>query len=433
MVDRATINMGVRFDSIHAWSPAIALPATYFTPALDFAKLDNTPTWKDISPRVGIAYDLTGDARTAIKASIGRYSMYQSSSIAKQASPVGAVVNSANRSWSDANGDFLPQESELGPLSNSFFGTPVIRRKFDPDLLSGWAKRDNNWQIAASIQHQLAAGVGINVGYHRTSFGNFRQSDNTALLADGVTQVSSANYDEFCVTVPTDTRLPGGGGNVVCGLYDIDAAGFGRSFTTISLASNFGTQTEVYNGFDVTIDARFDNGASLNGGLSTGRTTTDNCEIKPDSPDSRFCNLTKPFAATTQVKLSGVYPLPWWGLQASAVLQNIPGIPILANRSFSSAEVAASLGRPLTGASRVTVNNLIGPWELREPRLNQVDVRLTKILQLGPARVQGSFDIYNLFNDDAVLALNNTLGDAWQLPSNVMGSRIAKFGFQVNW
>ena len=433
VVDRATINMGVRFDSLRAWAPAIQLPRTFFTPALDFATLEDVPKWKDISPRVGVAYDLTGDARTAIKASIGRYSMYQSSSIAKQASPVGAVVTSVNRSWSDANGDFVPQASELGPRSNSFFGTPVIRRAFDPNLLNGWGVRDNNWQVSASVQHQLAPGVGINVGYHRTWFGNFRQNDNTALLADGVTQVGLANYDTYCVTAPTDARLPGGGGNEICGLYDIDAAAFGRSFTTVTLASNFGSRTEVYNGIDVTIDARFDNGASISGGLSTGQTTTDNCAVKPDSPDSRFCNQTQPFAAQTQVKLNGVYPLPWWGLQASAVLQNIPGIPIRANLSYANAAVAPSLGRSLTGASRVTVSNLFDPWLMREPRLTQLDLRLTKILQLGAARVQGSFDVYNLLNDDAVLALNTTFGTAWLRPRGVMGARIAKFGVQVNW
>ena len=435
VIDRATLNLGVRLDTLHAWAPAITLPATFYTAALDFPKLDNVPNWKDISPRVGVAYDLTGDARTAIKASIGRYSGYMSSFIAKQASPVGAVVTSANRRWSDANGDFLPQESELGPLSNSFFGTPVVRRAYDPDLLSGWGQREYNWQLAASLQHQLAPGIGINFGYHRTWFGNFIENDNTALLADGVTQVGSANYDEFCVTRPSDARLPGGGGGEICGLYNIDAAGFGRSFTTRSLASNFGSRTEVYNGFDIILDARFDNGATINGGISTGRTTTDNCEVKPDNPDTRFCNQTQPFAAQTEVKVNGVYPLPWWGLQASAVVQNIPGIPIRANQSFSAAQVrfVNDPTRTLTGATRVTVNNLIGPWEQREVRLTQVDIRFMKILQVGPTRMQGSFDIYNLFNESAVLALNNTFGGAWLRPSNVMGARIAKFGFQINW
>ena len=348
---------------------------------------------------------------------------------------MGALSTSAGRSWSDLNGDREPQENELGPVNNRFFGTPRITQGFTPEYLDGWGDRNHNWQASVSLQHQLAPGVGINVGYHRISFHNFETRNNTAMLADGVTEVSSANYDEFCVTRPSDPRLPGGGGGEICGLYDIDAAGFGRSFRTISSSTDFGNQTSVFNGFDVTIDARFDNGASIGGGLNGGRTTTDNCEIKPDSPDSRFCHQTAPIASSLEVKLNGVYPLPWWGLQTSAVLQSVPGIPIRANLSYSAADVrfVRDPTRTLTNRSRVTVNNLTDPWSDREVRLLQVDVRLTKIFQAGPARIQGAFDIYNLFNDDAVLALNSTFGTDWQRPLIVMGARIAKFGFQVNW
>ena len=126
VVDRATINAGVRIDTVRAWAPALEQPATFFTPALSFPKVDNVPNWKDISPRVGIAYDLTGDARTAIKASFGRSSAYLSASIAKRAASVGAVSTSAGRSWADLNGDREPQENELGPVTNSFFGSPRI-------------------------------------------------------------------------------------------------------------------------------------------------------------------------------------------------------------------------------------------------------------------------------------------------------------------
>ena len=435
VVNRATINAGLRLDTIRAWTPAIDLPATFFVPALSFAREDNLPNWKDISPRVGVAYDLTGDARTAIKASFGRYSAYLSASIAKRAAAVGAVSTSTGRSWFDANGDREAQESELGPVQNTAFGTVNIVQAFAPEYLEGWGDRNHNWQASVSLQHQLAPGIGLNVGYHRISFNNFEARDNTALLADGVTQVSSANYDEYCVTAPTDTRLGRASGSEICGLYDIGAAAFGRSFTTISNSTDFGNQTEVFNGFDVTLDARFDNGASLGGGLNGGRTTTDNCEIKPDSPDRRFCHQTRPIASNLEVKLNGVYPLPWWGLQASAVLQNLPGIPILANLSYAAAATrfVGDPTRTLTNASRVTINNLIDPWSEREVRLTQVDVRLTKIFQAGPARIQGAIDIYNLFNHDGVLALNNTFGTDWQRPLNVMGARIAKFGFQVNW
>src|SRR5437667_9133212 len=57
------------------------------------------------------------------------------------------------------------------------------------------------------------SGWSITGGYYRNWFGNFLVTDNTL--------VTPADYDPYCVTAPTDSRLPNGGGYQVCGLYDI--------------------------------------------------------------------------------------------------------------------------------------------------------------------------------------------------------------------
>ena len=44
-----------------------------FTPARNFDAVENVPNWKDIDPRFGVVWDLFGDGKTAIKASVGRY------------------------------------------------------------------------------------------------------------------------------------------------------------------------------------------------------------------------------------------------------------------------------------------------------------------------------------------------------------------------
>ena len=72
-IRRMTLNYGVRLDYLKASVDAQDIPAGPFTPARRFEAIENVPNWKDIDPRFGIAYDLTGDGKTAIKTSIGRY------------------------------------------------------------------------------------------------------------------------------------------------------------------------------------------------------------------------------------------------------------------------------------------------------------------------------------------------------------------------
>jgi len=66
-----------------------------------------------------------------------------------------------------------------------------------------------------------------------------------------------------------------------------------------------------------------------------------------------------------------------------------------------------------------------------EPRLNQVDIRFTKIVRLGHTSVQGMFDIYNALNASTVLGANNQYGPNWQRPTQVLTGRLFKFGAQL--
>ena len=429
-ISRLTLNAGVRFDWVRAYVKATHQQAGVYVPARDFPQVDNVPNWRDVTPRMGVAYDLFGNGKTALKASLGQYLGSVGSSIATANNPVTATVRSATRTWGDTNGDYIPQEIELGPLSNSQFGQSVITSRWSPDLLNGWGRRDYNWGAALAIQHELRPGVGLNIGYFRTWYGNFTATNNLA--------VEPTDFDPYCVTPPTDSRLPDGGGQPICGLYDIQPAKFGMVNSVVSQAEVYGKQTEVYNGVDVTIDARFGAGGRLTGGMNTGTTTTDNCEVLVDSPQKRFCRSTLPFEGQTQFKVSVVYPLPW-ALQVSGVYQNLAGLPILANYVARNAEIAPSLGRNLGQCgTRPTCNGtvtvpLIEPNTQFEDRLAHTDIRLTRTFQIGRTRIQGMFDIYNIFNQGAILAQSAVYGTSWLQPSQILGARLLKFGLQIDY
>jgi hypothetical protein len=432
---RMTVNAGVRFDALENMVPAQTIGPGPQVPTrnLTFDEVRGVPNWRDVTPRLGVAYDLFGTGRTAVKASIGKYlEAPNPPTFTRPANPAGALVQSATRTWADRNGDFVPQPDELGSITPTNFGTTNVSTRYDPEVLT---HRGYNWELAAQVQHQLVPRVAVGGGYFRRWFGNMRVTDNLS--------VTPADYSPYCVTAPGDQRLPEGGGYQVCGLYDVNR--LVAQNNVISLASKFGNAKELYNGFDLTVNARLPNGIVLSGGPSIGRTETDYC-FTVDSPQGTglppnqgatsaagllYCNVKPPFQAN--VKLIGVYPIPWGDVQLAATFQSLPGPQILASRSYSNAEIAPSLGRNLaTGVNGVASVQLIEPGTMYDERLYQLDLRASKLFRVGRSRIQANVDLYNAANAGSILSINTTYGPNWLRPTNVLQGRLLRFGGQVD-
>jgi hypothetical protein len=444
-VRRVTLNLGLRYDQLKGSYPAQTRPGGPFVGPITFPGRSDLPNFKDLSPRLGIAYDLFGNGRTAIKATLGRYVVSNATDIAGAINPANAIVVSTTRTWTDANGNFIPDcdlqnpaaNGECGAINNNLFGTVHTVTQWASDATSGFGKRGYTWEGSALIQHELRPGTAVNVAYYRTWFGNFTVTQNTAAPASA--------FSPYCVTAPVDARLPGGGGNAVCGFFDVNPAQFGQVSNIVSLASNFGNQTEVFNGFDFLINSRFGKEGLLQGGLATGQTVTDNCyaNARPDltpagyvagSPRTQaFCHVAPPWSEGTQVKLSVIYPLPW-DIKISATYQNLPGLNSLGTYVATNAQIAPSLGRNLAaGANGTATVGLVPTGVLYEDRLNQVDLRFVKIVKIARARLQGRFDIYNLFNASTILNEVTRYGPQWLQPSQILGGRVFKFGAQLDY
>src|SRR5262249_980152 len=145
-----------------------------------------------------------------------------------------------------------------------------------------------------------------------------------------------------------------------------------------------------------------------------------------------YCDVVPPWSASTQIKFSGAFPLPY-NFQVATTYQNLPGISYSATFNFSNALIRPSLQRDLSAGPNATVQiPLIAPSTLVEDRIQQVDFRFSRTFRIGGKRVEPEFDIYNALNASPILSVNNAFGQAWRTPTQILAGRLLKVGFQMN-
>ena len=256
--------------------------------------------------------------------------------------PAATVLNSVSRQWVDLNRNFTvdcdlsntgPQNPRTGARDicgaiPANFGQAGSAADVAEATYRGWNNTNYNWEFTGGIEHALRDNVGVNFAYFRRIYGNFVVTQNRA--------TPLSDFDQFYVTAPTDPRLPGGGGYEVGPVVDIKQDATGRAVDNLTtFASAFGTQTRHWNGFDLTVDARLDNGLIVAGGMSTGRASSNACDTAAatpvfNAPDSLlFCDNTEAFL--TRVKAYATYQIPTIEVNLAAAFQSLPGPEVLAN------------------------------------------------------------------------------------------------------
>ncbi|HEY7175033.1 MAG TPA: hypothetical protein VH442_08960, partial [Micromonosporaceae bacterium] len=182
---RMTLQGALRFDRNWSFSPPQTIPASNFlsTP-ITFPETPGVDAYKDISPRGGVAYDVFGTGKTAVKVNFGKYLEPTSNNNNYILSnPIGRIATTAARGWTDSNGNWVPDcdlknqaaqnltatGGDICQASNAqTFGTTALTTAaIDPKLLNGWSVRPNDWQFGASVQQQVLPRVSIEVGYFR--------------------------------------------------------------------------------------------------------------------------------------------------------------------------------------------------------------------------------------------------------------------------
>ena len=439
--DRLTLQGALRFDQASSFSPSEhngTTQTSVFNPApITLPYTDGVHSYRDISPRVVVAYDVFGNGKTAIKFNYGRFlgpatndTIYTSNNPANGI--VGYNTTTVTRSWTDTNRNYIvdcdlnnpaaqvtPGGDTCGAVTgNSLnFGKPGSSTKVNPALLSGWGVRPSDSQLGINLQQELAPRVALDVGYNRRWWNNFTVMYNQA--------VTPSDYQPWTINAPVDSRLPGGGDYPITVYTLTQAAALRPAQNYITFETDLGpARINYWHGVDATVTARLSRGTTFQFGTTTGRAISDTCAsiLNANSPDPRFCRQVDPFQTT--LRGFGSYIIPKVDVQISATIRSqpslifglnnptifvgnsttgiIPSNPSGANWLVPNTVVQSILGRLPPGGlpNGNTVVPLLDNTNRISPfgRRNQLDMRFAKVLRFGRTRSEVGIDLQNIFN-----------------------------------
>jgi hypothetical protein len=432
---RLTISPGIRYDHFNAESQAGCRDAGRFTPSFCRDRVPDQPNWNNVSPRFAVVYDLKGDARTALKASVSKYMLPWAGGWAKRYDPFTTV--NEQRNWRDLNGDDIAQDNEIGPSGNANFGVSTGRTPAS-DL-----SREYNVEIAGGVQHQLLPRVSTFFGYYHRHFYNQEAQRNPLL--------TMADFAAFTVANPL------GNGETLT-LFNLNPAKAGL-YASQLLDVNSDINRTVYDGFEVSFTARLPRRAVLFGGWSNDRLITVSCD-QYDPNKLRFCDQTgktfQEYGKTSMppfrndFKLSGNYPVAW-GIEVSGVFMSYAGkgnsytaqdpslgvywsVPASVFPNAQRTRVVTSAPILLAGGTQTQAPgvNLIAPNTKFQERWNQLDLSAKRSFRFGHKEFQGQVAVFNVFNGSTVLQEIQTFGPSLGQPQNFLQGRMMRLALLIN-
>jgi hypothetical protein len=472
--NRLTLQGALRYE--HAWSffpegmNGLLTDSVFGGPSRTLPHAEGVTGYHDIAPRMGMAYDIFGDGKTALKVNLSKYWQYAANDgVYIGTNPASTFAQTANRAWTD-NGNFNPDCDLQNPLgqdnrasggdlcgaldNQNFFrfkqdgSVTSTATRIDPALLSGWGVRPYDWQFSASVQQELMPRVSAEVGYSRRWWGNFTVTDNLA--------VGPADFDTYTRTAPSHPDLPTSGQAVSYPLRNLRTP-FGAVDNYLTLASNYGDTSFYWHGVDMTVTARTNNDLTLQGGFTTGAGSRDFCAVASAVPEiytqtgswllnqqSSACLVEEPWLWNWRGLAT--YIVPRVDVQVSAIMRSQANILATndpassgqsqnANYFETNANVMAALGRPIAGGAATTTLDLARPGDVYPDRLNTVDMRFTKILRIGRTRANVGVDLYNLFNANTGTTFNQnfgTDGSTWLRPNAILNPRYMRFNVTLD-
>ena len=458
---RLSLSGALRWDRASSYAPVEGngvARSSFLNPApITFEKTIGVDAYNDLSPRVGVGYDVFGNGRTAVKLRWGRYLGFASNDPPFTSTNRGAtLVASVARNWTDNDRDKvvdcdLLNNAAQGPTAavfavdtcaanignNANFGRPGAATIVDPDLLSGWGVRTHDYQTEITLQQEVLPRVSAEVSYVHRTFHGF-------MVTDTLGRNYQTDWVSYTIAAPSDSRLPDGGGYPITVFRANTTAATQNFLTRESKVGAGGKEREAfYDGVNFNVNARMRNGLFVSVGTQTGRRVDDRCLVVVNfnngntGPNPRDCRSFNPWQTT--IRGLGSYTIPTIDVLVSATLRSQPPLAMGANFQHPNSLIREQLGflpPGLTAAGNSTVNLIDSEHRLfADNRRTQVDMRFAKVFRFGRTRTDIGIDLWNLFNTNYATGFNGTYtptSDTWGNPNAIYPPRFVRLNFTVN-
>ncbi len=444
--DRLTLNLGFRFDrqsGKNLPSTVAAVPGfESFVGPFVFDGNDPGLQFNDLSPRIGVSYDLTGDGKTVVRGNVARYYDTFDPDYLKHVNPA-YTLNGAIFSYNNLNGDrtITPDEltsdpSYFGGLNGPVFDVNAFNRA---QFIEDNFKNSGVWEYILGFERELMKDLSVSAGYtHRDYF------DTTVIVPFGIT---SSDF------VPAGTYTA----NTILGRFDVPYFVLGKEHDGRLVLRNVNDYKTSYDGLDLVVRKRMSDNFMLNGSLSLQRQ-----KASYDGGDSLAYNIddggvlgqTFPFDpsnlpfldgqtyafaplasgkagvypfAEWQLKISGVYQLPF-DISAGAFARYQQGYPFVLFGTIFDPSLAGSLA---------TVNHLVLVEPFGSRRFDNVftlDLQLGKSFELGQyGKINLAADIFNVTNTNTVIRRTRNVNSVnLNRIDEVISPRVLRLGLRYN-
>jgi hypothetical protein len=424
--NRLTLSAGLRFDRYQGYNEASTQDPGQFSAGGSFQEL-TVYTWNRFAPRVGVAYDLTGNGKTVIRASYGQYNLDQLGAFDLNFNP--AALFTSTYTWSGPNSACVKTSFSPCVASDAFLSG--LKGVGSPNYLS------TTGGVTGLVNPDLQMPY-----FHTTTLGFEREiGANLAVRAlyvynreEQMFDLIFPNRDITTYTVPFVTKYP-----------STDRINGGQPLTIMtypaSLKTTAGNQTmfvnrtgnpDYFNNVELTLTKRKSSNWTALFGLSLTK-------------NHKWLSTTGVFAASQSAAqptapYQAAFPLDeTWDYSAKAhFTYDFPrDVSVGFNYRFLAGTPNYAIDQITSVPQLGTVTIPLEPFGTRRnPGLSVLDFRAAKNFPIaGGKRFAATVEIFNLTNTDASLATNYQFGAVgtakeFGYVSTVIPPRIGRIGVE---